>query len=94
MQLSTIKPQWTVANLVEIYGDFVSNCTCIASLTNTSITQLLFPVHVMTLKQTIIAQNGVGIHRQTSRLKRLKVKLSSAKNSTLFLDCLLPLSHL
>ena len=40
----------------------------------------------MSIKSIISAQYGLGVHRQTTRFKRLKLQLSSAKNRTLFLE--------
>jgi hypothetical protein len=40
----------------------------------------------MTLKELLTAQYGVGVHLLTNKLKRFKLKLSSSKNCTIFLE--------
>ena len=40
----------------------------------------------MTLQSTITAQYGVRTYKLTSRLKRLKIQLATAKNQTVFLE--------
>jgi hypothetical protein len=40
----------------------------------------------MTLKDLLTAQYGVGVHHLTNKLKRFKLKLSSSKNRTIFLE--------
>ena len=47
---------------------------------------IYYSVHAMSFNSVLRAQYGVGLQQQSARLKRFKLKLSSAKNEVLFLE--------